>query len=174
MGEEPTHAQSVTATEFKNAFRNHPAGVALVTADAGDGPVALTATSVISVSASPPVLIFSVSAQSSATPTLRRASTAVVHLLGAAQLELARLGATSGLDRFADRSLWSRLETGEPYFHDVPARLLGRVRDQLHVGESTVIALEVLQIELAADAGAAQPLVYHDRTWHRLGAESAL
>jgi hypothetical protein len=39
------------ADEFKSAFRNHPAGVAVITADAGYGPVGLTATSVISVSA---------------------------------------------------------------------------------------------------------------------------
>lgn len=44
----------LSADDFKSAFRNHPAGVSVVTADPGDGPVGLTATSVISVSANPP------------------------------------------------------------------------------------------------------------------------
>ena len=54
----------LTPESFKTAFRNHPAGVAVITANSPDGPVALTATSVVSVSAEPPVLIFSLSALS--------------------------------------------------------------------------------------------------------------
>ncbi len=119
VGAAPTEhhfAESVTPDEFKAAFRNHPAGVAVITADAGDGPVALTATSVFSVSVAPPLLVFSVSELSSSTPTIRRAETVVVHLLGAAQIDIAKLGATSGIDRFADTSIWERLPTGEPHF----------------------------------------------------------
>ena len=63
---------SLSPDEFKAAFRGHPAGVAVITADAG-GPVALTATSVSSVSADPPLLIFSISAQSSAAAAFARA-----------------------------------------------------------------------------------------------------
>jgi flavin reductase (DIM6/NTAB) family NADH-FMN oxidoreductase RutF len=71
---------------FKDLFRGHPGGVAVITADAGDGPVALTATSVSSVSADPPLLTFSISALSSASTTLQRADTVVVHLLDADDL----------------------------------------------------------------------------------------
>ena len=46
--------QTTLTDRFVTAFRNHPAGVALVTADPGDGPVAMTATSVCSVDANPP------------------------------------------------------------------------------------------------------------------------
>jgi len=34
--------ERVSVDEFNRAFRLHPAGVAVVTADAGDGPVAMT------------------------------------------------------------------------------------------------------------------------------------
>ncbi len=64
--------------------------------------MALTATSVASVSADPPMLMFSVSDASSSSPTVAAADTVVVHLLAAEQLHLAKLGATSGIDRFAD------------------------------------------------------------------------
>ncbi|ARJ07341.1 flavin reductase [Humibacter sp. BT305] len=171
---------SVTPEQFKAAFRNHPAGVAVITADAGDGPVALTATSVFSVSAEPPVLVFSVSEHSSSTPTIRRAATVVVHLLGAGQLDIAKLGATSGIDRFADTSIWSRLPTGEPYFPAAHAWIRGEVVNQMEVGGSTVVAVQALETHApppgdhSADAEEAQPLVYHNRTWHRLGDHSKI
>src|SRR6476469_723529 len=104
----PEHIGGLSAADFKLAFRNHAAGVAVITADAGHGPVGLTATSVFSVSAEPPLLIFSISSASSSAPTIRSAETVIVHLLGADQIALARLCATSGIDRFADRTIWDR------------------------------------------------------------------
>ena len=162
--------------EFKAAFRNHPAGVSLITADAGEGPVALTATSVFSVSVTPPLLAFSVSELSSATPTIRKAETVIVHRLNADELSLAKLGATSGIDRFADTSLWSRLESGEPYFHAVQVWIRGRIVNRMEVGGSTVIAVQALQT--SAQKGLAEnstnPLVYHNRSWHQISEQSII
>ena len=115
--------------EFKRAFRNHATGVAVSTADAGDGPVGLTATSAFSVSAEPPLLVFSLSDLSSSAPTIHRTDTVVVHLLGAEQLHIATLCSTSGVDRFADTELWGRLATGEPFFPE-RARLDPRASDR--------------------------------------------
>ena len=173
-------ADVVSPEEFKAAFRNHPAGVAVITADAGDGPVALTATSVFSVSAAPPLLVFSISELSSSTPTIRRADTVVVHLLGAEQLDIAKLGATSGIDRFADTSIWKRLPTGEPYFPAAHAWIRGRIVNTMEAGGSTVVAVQALETHAPdpgadeADAAQAHPLVYHNRTWHRLDENSKI
>jgi flavin reductase (DIM6/NTAB) family NADH-FMN oxidoreductase RutF len=169
--------EMLPADEFKAAFRNHPAGVAVVTADAGDGPVGLTASSVISVSANPPLLVFSLSAFSSAAPALARAETLVVHLLGADQMKLAKTFATGGIDRFADQESWSRLVTGEPVLSGAPTWLRGRIVDRMEAGDSTVIAVQILQVQVpdsAEDRAAPSPLVYHNRTWHRLDAASAI
>lgn len=162
----------LSADDFKAVFRNHPAGVAVITADAGDGPVGLTATSVFSVSAEPPLLVFSVSSLSSATPTILKADTLVVHLLGAEQLEIATLCSTSGIDRFADTSRWDRLITGEPYFVGTDSWIRGRVVERMEAGNSTVIAVHALQSHLVDEPSA--PLVYHNRTWHSLDERSAL
>jgi flavin reductase (DIM6/NTAB) family NADH-FMN oxidoreductase RutF len=163
------------ADAFVAAFRNHPSGVAVITADVGDGPVALTATSVSSVSVSPPVLVFSLSAKSSSTPTIRSAQTAVVHLLSADTVHLARLCSTSGVDRFADRSAWSHLPTGEPRYTAPPVSIRGRLSGEMRVGNSSVIALEVLEVTFNSSDGAGyEPLVYHNRTWHRLDEHSRL
>jgi len=162
--------------EFKFASRHHAAGAALITADAGDGPVAMTVTSVFSVSAEPPLFVFSISDQSSATATITKAETLIVHLLSADQLDLARLGATSGIDRFADTSIWDRLITGEPYFPAVRTWIRGRVIDRMRAGSSTVVAVHALQARLPETTAAetAPPLVYYSRTWHELTERSEI
>jgi len=170
-------ASSLSADEFKALFRGHPGGVAVITADAGDGPVALTATSVSSVSAEPPLLIFSVSSQSSSAAVLAAAETVVVHLLDANDLDLARLGATSGVDRFDGSRPWSRLVTGEPVYHDVRAWVRCAVIERMDAGGSTVFAAHALQSKLERDVAVGDhgdALVYHNRTWHRLGDHSRL
>ena len=164
----------LSADEFKAAFRNHPAGVAVITADAGDGPVGLTATSVFSVSAEPPLFVFSISGQSSSAPTIERADTVVVHLLGAHQLDVAKLFATSGVDRFADRSSWDRLITGEPYLPSAPSWIRGRIINRMEAGGSTVIAVHALAAAVSSEQSDAKPLVYHNRTWHHIGEHSQI
>lgn len=173
-----------TLSRFTAAFRMHPAGVALVTADAGGGPVALTATSVASVSADPPMLMFSVSDASSSSPTVVAAGTVVVHLLAAEQLHLAKLGATSGIDRFADAKLWERMPTGEACFRDAHTRIRARTVERVKAGSAWVIVVEALEVEAGRDSAygaddrmsrcSSAPLVYHDRGWHSLGDHSRL
>jgi len=173
----PAIGTSVSADDFKRAFRGHPGGIAVITAYGDDGPVALTASSVSSVSADPPLLIFSVSQLSSATPTIVAASTLVVHLLDAGDIALARTASTSGLDRFADTSTWTRLPTGEPVYRGVRAWLRCAVVSRMDAGGSTVIAAQALQAHVERDLEPGEPgdaLVYHNRTWHRLGAHSVL
>ena len=190
---------SLSPDDFKAAFRQHPAGVSVITADDGSGPVGLTATSVFSVSAEPPLLVFSVSSLSSSAPTITASDTVVVHLLGSEQLHIAKLCATSGIDRFADTSIWDRLPTGEPYFTGNGVWIRGRIVNRMEAGTSTVIAVHALEssvsqpqaaedlvrAEPAAEAPAPSaptfspsfdgaPLVYHNRTWHRLDANSQI
>lgn len=178
-GETAAAPPALDAEGFKLLFRGHPGGVAVITAEGPDGPVALTATSVASVSAEPPMLVFSVSALSSATPAILAADTIVVHLLDAADLPLARLASTSGVDRFADTSLWTRLPTGEPLFPGVRAWARCAIVGRLEAGASTVIVAHALQGATTRGVGHPEggddaPLVYHNRTWHRLGEGSRI
>lgn len=170
-------AGSVSADDFKAVFRGHPGGVAVITAYGEDGPVALTASSVSSVSVDPPLLIFSVSALSSSTPTITAASTIVVHLLDADDIGIARLGATSGIDRFADPTSWARLATGEPVFAGARAWVRCAIVSRMDAGGSTVIAAHALQANIERDVEPGDPgnaLVYHNRSWHRLTEHSLL
>lgn len=172
-------AATITGEEFREAFRNYASGVAVITADSKEGPVGLTATSVTSVSVDPPLLVFSVSELASSAPAIRAAETLVVHILSADQIEIAKLCATSGIDRFADTSKWMRLVTGEPIFTAASTWIRGRVVSTMNAGGSTVIAVEALQsgISERADSDspwAGRPLVYHNRTWHTLDENSKI
>lgn len=171
-------AEMLSAEDFKEAFRNHPAGVSIITAQGASGPVGLTASSVFSVSVNPPLLVFSLSAQSSSSAAILKAGTVVVHLLGADQIDLARTFATGGIDRFADTSTWSRLITGEPVLCSANAWLRGTIVNQMSAGDSTVVAMHVLQVHVPSpadrDAEQSLPLVYHNRSWHSLSAASAV
>lgn len=162
---------------FKSAFRHHPGGVALITADAGDGPVAFTASSVASVSADPPILMFSASAQSSSSPAVIRSSTVVVHFLCADNLALAQLGSTRGIDRFADTSLWRRLPTGEPVFPAARAWIRARIIQRVDAAGSTVVLCEALENgshPRAEPSRGEDGLVYLNRSWHRLTDHTAV
>jgi len=164
----------ITAEAFKAAFRHHAAGVAVLTAEGSTGPVALTASSVTSISADPPILTVTIARSPSSAATLVTAETVVVHLLGADQLALAKACATPGVDRFADTDRWSRLSTGEPYFHGARVRLLGRIQARLPFGQSTLLVIEVVEVVIAPDADQRPALAHHDRAWHRLDRASAL
>jgi flavin reductase (DIM6/NTAB) family NADH-FMN oxidoreductase RutF len=160
---------NLASEEFRSLFRHHPSGAALITANGPAGPVAMTATSVTSISADPPLIIFSVSDQSSSAPAIKTASSLVVHLLDARHVHLGELGAKSGINRFEDEALWRILPTGEPVFHDTTwFRCI--VRDQLQAGTATVVVAEAIESS-AADHSVrdSNGLVYLNRTWRVVG-----
>jgi flavin reductase (DIM6/NTAB) family NADH-FMN oxidoreductase RutF len=167
---------SLAPDAFRAAFRMHPAGVAVITADSGDRPAALTVSSLTSVSAEPPLMAFSASSRSSSSGVLQDAETVVAHLVGSDQLWLAQLAATPGADRFADPDSWTRLPTGEPVFTAAPAWIRGRIVFRLQAGESSIFVVQALTAGGSdGDVGnIAAPLVYHSRTWHCIDEGSRL
>jgi flavin reductase (DIM6/NTAB) family NADH-FMN oxidoreductase RutF len=174
----PDNAEALSPEDFKRVFRRHPAGVAVITLAVGDRLVGFTATSVISVSAEPPLIAFSVAGTSSSWSALERADTVVVNFLSAQQAEVSSRFATSGIDRFAHGG-WSRLPSGEPVLDDTPRWVRGRIVQRTPVGSSYLVCLHALTGSTVGQpdgAGAEEiaPLVYHDRVYHRIGDASAL
>jgi len=160
------------ADAFKGVFRRHPAGVAVITTVVDDQPVGFTATSVISVSADPPLLAFSVDSASSAWRALASAETLVVNFLSAAQVEVSARFATSGIDRFATTD-WFTLPTGEPVLVGSAAWVRGEVLQRTPVGRSFLVSVLALESDVPADVSS-RPLVYHDRSYHGIGDHSVL
>lgn len=166
----------VSPDEFKTVFRNHPAGVAVVALRHEGRPVGFTATSVISVSAAPPLLAFSLAATSSSWPAVSRTDTLAVSFLADHQDDVSARFATSGIDRFADGG-WSALPTGEPVIDGAVSWFRARVVQRTPVGDSYLVSLRALASSVApgrADRPAASPLVYQDRTYHRIGDDTAI
>lgn len=154
---------ALSPDEYKQVFRRHAAGVAVVTLRDGDALVGFTATSVISVSAAPPLLAFSIASTSSSWPALARTSTLAISFLAADQVEVSTRFATSGVDRFAAGG-WTALPTGEPVVDGAQAWVRGRVVQRTPVGDSYLVSVRAL----AHGVGDGEPLVYRDRVYHRI------
>lgn len=162
--------QILTADEYKTVFRQHPAGVAVVTLLGPDGHVGFTATSVISVSAEPPLIAFSIASGSSSWPALAQATSLVVNFLADDQDDVSARFATSGIDRFAAGG-WTALPTGEAVLDGALTWLRGTVVQRTPVGDSYLVSVLASQSSTRPDA---QPLVFHDRTYHRIGDHTAI
>lgn len=170
-----TATLSISSEDFRSAFRNHPAGVAVLTANVGDQHAAMTVSSLFSISADPPLIGFSVSDTTSTAPVFNNADTVIIHMVDADSLWLAKLGATSGISRFGDPDKWEVLETGQRYFPGAPTIVAASVVDRVRAGGATVCvvqALELIKSETMQDDRA--PIVYHNRQWHRLNGSSTL
>lgn len=169
MNQNAMTSSDLISTVFREAFRNHPAGVAIVTADPGDGPVAMTVSSLISVSAEPPTVAFSISSASSAGPVLLRAKTLVIHLLRFRNLELARMVSARGSDRFGPGVAWERLPTGEPRYTEVATWFRAETVGVLPLEGASLLAARLIEGEVSpSDVPETESLVYLDRRWHRL------
>jgi len=150
---------------YRAIFKSYAAGVAVITADAGAGPVGFTATSLASISLDPPLVSFALSTSASSWPTVAVADTVVVNVLDATHDEIAQRFATSGINRFASPTRWSRLVTGEPVLTDAPSQLLGRVLDRHPVGDHHLVVAHITHATTRAHA----PLVYHSGRYHTVG-----
>jgi len=158
---------------FRDAFRNHPTGVAVLTANGVNGALAMTVGSLISVSANPPVVGFSLSSKAPSAAGILQAGSLVVHLLRQKDRELARLGATPGADRFGADVRWERLPTGEPRYLEVATWFRANIIGTLPLQEATLVAAQLLegQCDKRHEDATSAPLVYLDRRWRRLHAE---
>ncbi|MGW8376030.1 flavin reductase family protein [Streptomyces sp. ODS28] len=158
---------------LRAVFRQHAAGVAVITAAGGvrtgaqpgsqaaapaGKPVGFTATSLSSVAAEPPLLSFGIGTGSSSWPTLAEAEYVGVHLLGEEQRELAATFARSGADRFAPPTRWRTGPHGVPVLEDTVAWLVCKVVARVPAGDHRVVLAEVSEGE---STDGARPLLYH-------------
>ncbi|MER0444243.1 flavin reductase family protein [Streptomyces sp. Edi4] len=157
--------QTVTPELFKSVFRQHAAGVAVITAQRGGRPVGFTATSLNSVAAEPPLISFGIGTGSSSWPVVAEAEYVGVHILGEHQRELAATFARSGADRFGPATDWRPGPEGVPVLDGVLAYLVCRVVARVPAGDHRI----VLARAVAGDpAGAGRPLLYHQGRFNAL------
>ncbi|ARF76108.1 flavin reductase family protein [Kitasatospora albolonga] len=159
------YAAGYAPDRFKQVFRRYPAGVVVVTADSGRGPVGFTATSLTSLSLDPPLVSYGIGTTTSSWPHVERAASTVVNFLGADQESVARTFATSGIDRFAAPTAWRRLAGGEPVLDGSAGWLRLETERIVPAGDHRIVIARVTDSWL--DEGRS-PLLFHNGTYHSL------
>ncbi|WP_424466862.1 flavin reductase family protein [Pseudoclavibacter helvolus] len=166
---EAVSPEAALAEDFKTAFREHPAAVAIIAARTSTGPVGLTASSVSSVAVAPATLSFSVTRATGSAGGLLEAGDVTVNLLNVEQEQLALDFARSGAPRFTPEQGWEHFPTGEPYLPQARETLRCRIASTVKVGGSTIVLAEVLEV---LHGSSIPPLMYQNRRFGRLDAHS--
>jgi flavin reductase (DIM6/NTAB) family NADH-FMN oxidoreductase RutF len=146
--------------QLRQALRQHPAGVVVVTAAEGRRPVGLTVTTFTSVSLRPALVSLLVARSASVWPTFEQVARIGVHLLPAHASELATTFARSGADRFAPPTRWVPDVHGVPVLEDAGVRLSCVVHQLIPVGDHVLVVAQVESVHHPERAH--EPLVWHD------------
>lgn len=157
-----------TAT-FRTALRRLVGGVSVVTVGRGEDRTGLTATSVSSLSAEPPTVMFGLNLASSSFPLLSRHRAFGVNFLTAAQAKVADRFAGRGGEKGAARYAgveWSEGPTGAPLLVGALAALDCEVEDLIERHSHAIVIGRVREIRLGSENAA---LAYWRGNYERLG-----
>ena len=145
---------------FKEMFRRHAAGVAIITVNYNGVPYGFTATSVASLSAKPPRFTFNMARSSSSWPAVANTTFIGVHMLGLENQELAdRFARTK--ERFAGDH-WALGPHEVPILKDVAGWLIGKIQMRLSFENNAVVVVYVVEGVGGEDG---TPLLYHSGTY---------
>lgn len=155
---------------FRTAFRHLAGGVSVITVGQGEDRTGMTATSVSSLSAEPPTLLFCVNCGSSTFPAIERYRAFGVNFLDATQKQVA--------DRFAGRqgekgpqryegASWTSAVTGAPLLVGGLAALDCEVEEMIDRHSHSLVIGRVRAVRLGRGNDAA--LVYWRGDYERLG-----
>jgi flavin reductase (DIM6/NTAB) family NADH-FMN oxidoreductase RutF len=160
-------ASGPDAAKFRDVIRHLAAGVTIITSALDGEPVGLTATAVCSVSATPPLLLISLSATSRTAQGVAETGKFAMHLLPHRGRRYA--------EQFASRAShfdgvqYARLSPSElPVLSDVLGWFVCAVEREIPVADHVIFVGRVLECELKDKAP--DPLLYFDRAYRRLAA----
>lgn len=161
---------SAEAAAFRDVIRHLASGVTIITSSLGGEPVGLTATAVCSVSATPPMVLISLTAASRTAQGVAETGAFAVHLLPHAGRRYAEQFASRG-SHFQDVKYSSTPDRKIPLLANALGWLLCQAEQSLPVADHVIFVGRVLQCELRDKSP--DPLVYFDRNYRKLapGAE---
>lgn len=147
----------------KAFYRSMVGGVAVISSDSEQGPVAMTASSVMPVSLTPPLLVVSLANQSLTLAAIRVSGRFAVNLLAEDQQPVA--------ERFSSRRpAWARL-AGVDLGQTRPVVLTGALAAAIcdvewmrETGDHTLVLGEIAR----TTGGSGSPLAWHGSGYHRL------
>lgn len=147
-----------SADDFRATLGQFTTGVTIVTARDGEGRlVGLTANSFNSVSLTPPLVLWSLTRQSSSMPGFLTARHYAINILAADQRPLAERFARKGIDRF-DGTPWHAGLTGAPVIDGALAVFECAHSAQHDAGDHVIFVGQVLHCRRRVGV---RPLVFH-------------
>ena len=161
---------AVDAATFREALKDFPAGVTIVTsADAAGRPVGATVSAFASLSLEPPLIVVCLKRESGTVSAVRERRAFAVHILGHDQAQLALRFASDGSPKFEALDFAAN-GSGVPLLGDCPVRLECELSDEVPGGDHVIL---VGLVANASNADAFEPLVYANRRFLALGSAVA-
>lgn len=155
---------------LRQAFAQHPSGIAALCAIIDGEPQGIVASSfTVGVSMDPPLVMFAVQNTSRTWPLVREAGRIGVSVLGEAHDGVCRQIASKSGDRFAGLRLDSTDE-GALFLHEAALWLDCSVEQEIPAGDHQVVLLRVHGH--ATHDGVHAPLVFHGSAFRTLKAEA--
>ena len=152
-----SEAATVDRRELRSALGAFPTGVTIVTTRTAAGEdVGLTVNSFSSVSLDPPLVLWSLSANSASRAAFSSADYFAIHILSAKQDDLAARFARKDLDRFHGIEV-ARGEGETPLIGGCAARFVCRGAHQYEGGDHVIFVGEVVQLQRFDEP----PLAFH-------------
>ncbi|XVX19396.1 flavin reductase family protein [Actinomycetota bacterium] len=148
-------------TDIRDAFRPVASSVWVVTSAVGRDPVGFTAVSLVSVSATPPLISFNLSKTSGSRAHIERSGRIAAHLLAADQEHLAHRFSRERELRFVADGQWRWCAGGLPELPTSLVRLVAEPQSYLDAGDSLVVTARVT----ASTAREGAPLLHRDRAF---------
>jgi flavin reductase (DIM6/NTAB) family NADH-FMN oxidoreductase RutF len=159
--------------DFRSVMRQLAAGVSVVTSGSGVERGGFTATSVISLSVTPPRLLISIDQQSSTLPIIRRTGAFAVSFLAADQQRVAEAFAgqagLSGAERFTVGS-WRSSVSGRHELRGALANVHCHVEEMIERHDHVLVIGDVVW----SSHGSGRPLVHWQRGFGQIGLHPVL
>ena len=152
-----TVSRPIEPRELRDAFGTFATGVTVITARRPDGgPIGVTANSFTSVSLSPPLALWCIARDSSSVPAFVEGADFAVHVLNAAQHDVALRFATRGGEKYPGGTIAGKHGPAP----NVPGALcrIDCVVQELHPGGDHVIVLGRI---VGVDRRVGAPLLFH-------------
>lgn len=153
----PSQSAPIDAAGFKAAMQQLAATVTIVTTDVRE-PVGMTATAVMSVSASPPALVVSINRNTALYKRLASGALICVNALSNQHEEVCRAfgGGAPGPERFK-MGAWRFDDARSPYLEDAVANIFCQVDQLVDYATHTLAISHVVGLRRASDR---DPLLY--------------
>lgn len=153
-------------TALKESFSRHASGVSVITmTDASGKPAGLTATSMTSLGATPPLASFNVASGSSSWPILCEAEYVAIHTLGEANVGLSKKMSSDHTLRFVEDD-WAFGPHGVPIFKATTSVMIAKIRQIIPVEKNAVVIVDILQGLIGKEQSG---LLYYKRNYVAAG-----